>query len=102
MFTRTHTINGVVYTEALEAYCDPVTRKPKHRCLVRWPASMSLVEAIADAEGIASLCSRALPRYRKSSLAYQRAVRAVDRAAMRVTALRLVHDRLSTPPSTPL
>ena len=64
MFTRTHTINGVVYTEALEAYSDPVTRKPKHRCLVRWPASMSLVEAIADAEGIASLCSRALPRYR--------------------------------------
>ena len=56
--TLWHTINGVVYTEALEVYCDPVTRKPKHRCLVRWPASMSLVEAIADAEDIASFCSR--------------------------------------------
>jgi hypothetical protein len=37
MFLRTHRIRGNVYTEALEAYRDPVTGNPKHRCVARWP-----------------------------------------------------------------
>ena len=36
MFTRMHTVNGSTYYEVLESYRDPVTRRPKHRLVVRW------------------------------------------------------------------
>jgi hypothetical protein len=37
MFIREHRIRGYHYIEVLETYRDPVTRKPKHRVVVRWP-----------------------------------------------------------------
>ena len=55
MFLRSHRIGERVYIEALESFRDPLTRKPKHRCLACWPAALSLDEAISDAEKTASV-----------------------------------------------
>jgi hypothetical protein len=46
MFTRRHRIGRYDYIEALESYRDPDTGTPKHRCVARWRADLSLAEAI--------------------------------------------------------
>ena len=47
MFERTVTIGEYQYTEALESYRLPGSRYPKHRSLGRWPADLTLEQAIA-------------------------------------------------------
>ena len=49
MFLRTHRIRGNVCTEALEAYRDPVTGNPKHRCVARWPVDQPFAVALGEA-----------------------------------------------------
>ena len=48
MFLRTHRVGRSVYTEALESYRDPITGKPKHRCIARW-RDRSFAVALAEA-----------------------------------------------------
>jgi hypothetical protein len=47
MFTRTHRMGRNVYTEVLESYRDPDTRKSRHRLIARWRAGRSLAEELA-------------------------------------------------------
>ena len=49
MFLRTHRVGQSVYSEALESYRDPVTSKPKHRCIARWPADQPFAVALGKA-----------------------------------------------------
>jgi hypothetical protein len=103
MFTRTHTVSGgYAYTEVLESYRDPVTHKPTHRCIARWPAEWSLAEAIAEAEEFAASCQRnAPPRRGLGKQERQRRARAIDRAEVRLAALRLVQEAIAAPAPPP-
>lgn len=49
MFLRTHRVGRSVYTEALESYRDPVTGRPKHRCIGRWKADQPFAVALGAA-----------------------------------------------------
>jgi hypothetical protein len=100
MFLRTHRVGYTIYTEALEAFRDPVTRKPKHRCLARWPVDRSLAEAISDADKNASAWLSAAkswaPRYGRSpSKDCQRALKAHQRSLALAATLRSVQARLN-------
>jgi hypothetical protein len=50
MFTRTRRAGKYTYTEALVSYRDPNTKRPTHRCIVRWRAPATLSEELARAE----------------------------------------------------
>jgi hypothetical protein len=64
MFTRTHRIGQLLYTEVLESYRDPNTRQPKHRCLARWPASRSFEEELALRESVVACCAPQAEKWR--------------------------------------
>ena len=49
VFLRTHRVGRSVYLEAPESYRDPVTRKPKHHCIARWPADQPFAVVLAKA-----------------------------------------------------
>ena len=102
MFLRSHRIGEQVYTEALESFRDPLTRKPKHRCLACWPAALSLDEAISDAEKTASVALQTAQSWAPRpglppSKNCLRALKAHQRALVHAEALRLVRARLGEP-----
>jgi hypothetical protein len=101
MFLRTHTVSGgYAYTEALESYRDPVTRKPKHRVLARWPVSQSLAEVIAEAEASVAFCQQRLadPRFGGKRDQTQW-TRSLIRPERRLATLRRIEA--ATAPATP-
>jgi hypothetical protein len=50
MFLRSHRIGRHLYSEALESYRDPVSSKPKHRCIARWRADRSFAAEIGQTQ----------------------------------------------------
>jgi hypothetical protein len=63
MFTRTHRVGKRTYTEVLESYRDSDGR-PRHRCIVRWPAELTFAEAIAHAQRELERATRQVAYYR--------------------------------------
>jgi hypothetical protein len=58
MFLRSHRIGQHLYSEALESYRDPISGKPKHRCIARWRADHSFAQEIGQTQHDIETASR--------------------------------------------